>query len=313
MVIHIDKNISGCIESRIGGRTENQDSAGVHDSQIGTVITVCDGMGGLNGGKVASMLAVKTIIDDVVSASAGDNPVEVLRNAVCHANELIVTAGKDAPALNGMGTTVTAMIVNRRCAVTAHLGDSRIYQLRSGHKVFRTADHSQVFESVRLGAMTEEDARTAEGSNVILRALGIADTVEPEINVLPYLSGDRFVLCTDGFWNPQSEPEFLKMVCRPGRPEKILPNLCKEIDFKGVREGGRHDNLTAAIFDVKNDSKLKTKMRKSLKVFIAALSLLLTVSVALNVYLLTDGNKEKTDVVTDVCDQTDVDNAEKTE
>lgn len=309
MVTYADKNVVGCIESLLGGRNINEDSAGVHESPIGTIVTVCDGMGGLNSGKVASMLAVKTIIDDVIAAEKGDEPASVLRNAICHANQVIVKES----GVRRMGTTVTALIVNRRSAVVAHLGDSRIYQLRAGKKVFRTDDHSKVFEYVKLGAMKEDEARVAEDSNVILKALGIFDAVEPEIHELPYLSGDRFILCTDGFWNPKPEPEFLKMVCRSGSPTKILSSLCKEVDFMGICNGGQHDNLTAAMFDVKNDSKLKVKMRKSLKVLIVVLVTLLAASVSLNVYMLRRVNNEQTEILTSSNDQAEVANADNTE
>lgn len=287
MAIRIDTSfkLRGYIESLIGGRAENQDSAGALETAIGTVITVCDGMGGLNGGKTASMLAVKTIIDDVAEASAKDSPAEVLKKAIIHANKVIIAAGLEDTSLKGMGTTVTAVIINRNAATVAHLGDSRIYQIRSGGKVFRTNDHSKVFELVKAGMMTEEQARTADNSNVILQALGVYDEVDPEIHTLPYLSGDRFVLCSDGFWGAQCEKDFLKMISAKGNISDTVKKSVKVVDLLGIKAGGHHDNLTVAVFDTECDSKLTTPMKKSVKITIAFLGVLLLASLSLNALL----------------------------
>ena len=277
--------LKGFIESQIGGRAENQDSAGAVDAKIGTVITVCDGMGGHNGGKTAAMIAVKTVIDDIAKAHRLDDPAQVLRDAIIHANSAIIEASEINPELRGMGTTITAAIVNARCVTVAHVGDSRIYQLRGGKKVFRTNDHSQVFEMVKAGLMDEEAARTSSNSNIILKALGISEDLEPEITELPYVSGDRFILCSDGFWNPFPEDEFIKLVAGGRNVGEVIDRASREIDFAGIKSGNVHDNFTAAIFDLHCDSKFKIKMRRSTKILIAALSLALIASVSLNCYL----------------------------
>ena len=296
--------LKGYIESLIGGRTENQDSAGALETAIGTVIVVCDGMGGLHGGKTASMLAVQTIIDDVAHAKRLEEPSDVLEEAIRHANEVIIKAGREDESLQGMGTTVAVVIVNRQSVTTAHVGDSRIYQIRDGKKVFRTMDHSQVFELVKIGAMTEEEARCASNSNIILKALGVSDDVKPDIATLPYLSGDRFVLCTDGFWRAMSEKELLKMVSEKGSLEALIRNATSDINLLGVRNGGVHDNLTAAIFDIGCDSKLKIEMRKSIKILIAVLTALLAASVILNICQCkrVHYNTPKAKAATDLCD-----------
>lgn len=288
MAICIDTEfkLKGYIESLIGGRSENQDSAGALDTKIGTVITVCDGMGGLAGGKTASMIAVKTIIDDVASALRCDDPESVLTQAIIHANEEIIKAGNENPNLKGMGTTVTAAIVNRDCVTVAHVGDSRIYQLRGHEKIFRTDDHSQVFELVKAGAITEEQARNSGNSNVILNALGVFDSVEPEVHKLPYLSGDRFVLCSDGFWGAQPEKDFLALVTEKGDIGEVVKNSCAEVDLIGIKSGSHHDNLTAAIFELGCDSKMKIPMRKSVKIALLSMTALLVASVALNIVAL---------------------------
>jgi PPM family protein phosphatase len=285
MAIRIDTKfkLNGYIESLIGGRSENQDSAGALDTKIGTIITVCDGMGGLTGGKTASMIAVKTIIDDVASADRYDDPKTVLTKAIIRANDAIIKAGEDDPDLRGMGTTVAAVIINKNYATVAHVGDSRVYQLRGHKKVFRTNDHSQVFEQVKAGILTEEQARTSSSSNVILNALGIFDKVEPEIHKLPYIAGDRFLICSDGFWGALPENDFLALVTESGDIEEVIKNSCSEVNLIGIKSGSRHDNLTAAVFELECDSKMKIPMKKSIKIIFLSIIALLVISVILNI------------------------------
>lgn len=278
------------IHSLIGGRSENQDSAGIVDSAVGTVVVVCDGMGALNGGSVASSLAVKTIIEEVSSAQKGDSPSEVLRNAIICANNAILDMAENDPELTGMGTTVTAAIINDQCATVTYLGDSRIYQLRGTKKVFRTFDHSVVFQSVAMGIITEEQARLSSQSNIITKALGIRREIELEIFELPYLAGDRFVLCTDGFWGAMPEKDFIRLIAK-GNVCATLEKAAAYIDHMGASHGGHHDNLTAAVFDVKRESKKKVKMSKRVKILVAVLTLLLLASAGMNVYQWKTGDK----------------------
>ena len=279
------QKLKGFIESLIGGRSENQDSAGASETEIGTIVVVCDGMGGLQGGSTASKLAVQTIIDDVAKEYKSMNAAKALELAIIHANQVIIDAGSKDPDLLGMGTTVTAALVNNECVTVAHVGDSRIYQLRGKDKVFRTNDHSQVFQLVLNGAISEEQARTSPNSNVILRALGVSDEVEPEIAVLPYNKGDRFVLCTDGFWGARPESDIINLITAKGKLEVVLQNACSDIDNLGEATGGQHDNLSVAVFDMECDSKMKSNMRKRLKIFIAALIALLIASIVFNIVL----------------------------
>lgn len=286
MSLRIDTTgpLVGYIESLIGGRSENQDSAGSQETPMGTIVVVCDGMGGMKGGKTASTLAVQTIIDDVSAAPADAFAKEVLEKAIRHAQEVLLKKAEEVPDLKGMGTTVTAVLIQQKYATVAHLGDSRIYQFR-GHKVvFRTWDHSMVFQMVKAGTITEEQARLSSQSNILLKALGVPGEIEPEISVLPYLKGDRFVLCSDGFWNPLPEPEFIAMMTRKGDMKEMLAEAADEINNLGRMGGGGHDNLTAAVFDVKTESTLKPTMTKKQKLLFCVLALLLVGSIALNVF-----------------------------
>jgi serine/threonine protein phosphatase PrpC len=105
-----------------------------------------------------------------------------------------------------MGSTLVALLVTPERAICCHVGDSRIYQLRKGKVIYRTSDHSQVFDLVRQGKITEQQARLSDKSNVITRSLGtkLALNVEMTDN-LNYKTSDRFFLCSDGIWGMISE------------------------------------------------------------------------------------------------------------
>lgn len=290
--IESDYPINGYIESLIGGRTENQDSAGCKDVELGCLVVVCDGMGGGNGGSTASRLAVQTVIDDMSLAKDYHDPIEKLTDAIKHANEVIYSTGNAEPSLKGMGTTLTALLISKQSAIIAHVGDSRVYQLRNRKKVFRTNDHSMVFQLVQQGFISEEEARNHPQSNVILAALGIGEEVEPEIIEVSYNKGDRFILCTDGFWGLMPEPDFLRYASGSGDLEETIVNTAKEVNSLGIRQGGGHDNLTAAMIDVKRNSKLSPKMRNSHIAILCSLIGLLLISVAMNVFICVQYNKQ---------------------
>ena len=116
---------SGFVESRIGGRSENQDSAGVKDTELGLLVVVCDGMGGMQGGQVASMLAVTSIMSYFDNVDKQSDPAMMLVKAINMANTKIIERSNADPNLAGMGTTVTALLKTPRSAIVAHVGDSQ--------------------------------------------------------------------------------------------------------------------------------------------------------------------------------------------
>lgn len=284
--IEIKGKTLGFIDSRIGGRKENQDSAGLKETKLGYLVVVCDGMGGMQGGSVASQLAVQTILETVASADKQSNPSMTLIKAIRNANMTIIEEGQKNPSLQGMGTTVTALLLTPYSALTAYVGDSRIYQLRKGKKIFRTFDHSMVFEMVRKKVISEEQARLSAQSNVILKALGITPDIEVEIEERPYLKGDRFILCTDGFWGAMPEEEFVRHLSESNPINKILDSTANVVESIGRNSGNEYDNLTAAILEMNSNSILKEKMNKKAKIIIVILAVLLIVSIILNASML---------------------------
>lgn len=283
--------IVGFAESRIGGRSENQDSYGSAETPYGFVVTVCDGMGGGPGGKTASSIAVREIILGIKDGNPDDTAVNIVIKAIRRANLAIIEAGKETPALKGMGSTCTILLISKDSAIIAHVGDSRVYQLRGKNKVFRTFDHSMVFDLVKQKVITEEQARLSAQSNVITRALGIKPDIEVDIVELPFDAGDRFLLTTDGIHGAISEAELIEMASdKKHALGTVTDEIATTIDGKGRNEGGGHDNLTLAIIETKTNSKLRSKMNKKTKLLLGAVSLICLLSLVFNGVLLGRNN-----------------------
>ena len=292
--IYSDKKgiVTAFAESRIGGRPENQDSYGWQDTNFGYLVTVCDGMGGGPGGKTASTIAVKEIVAGISEASKEEDVSNIIIKAIRRANITIIETGNSNGALKGMGSTATVLLISEKSAYIAHVGDSRVYQLRGAKKVFRTFDHSMVFEMVAQGVITEEQARLSAQSNVITRALGVKPDVEVEIHEVAYEKGDRFVLCSDGIHGSMPEKDLIKMIAnRNGKLGAITDDIATFVDNLGRTSGGGHDNLTLAIIETKINSKLKPKMSKQTKLLIMGLIALIVISVSLNLIQLSGSSK----------------------
>ncbi len=291
--INVKGKTLGFVDSRIGGRKENQDSAGFRETELGSLIVVCDGMGGMQGGSVASQLAVQTILETVATADRKTNPSAILVQAIKNANSAIIERGQCNPNLRGMGTTATVLLLTPCSALTAYVGDSRIYQFRNGKKIFRTFDHSMVFEMVKKKIISEEQARLSAQSNVILKALGVNADVEVEVVERPYKKGDRFVLCSDGFWGAMSEDEFVRHLVESKPIDKILESTANVVESIGRNSGQEFDNLTAAILEMNSNSILKEKMNRTAKITILILSVLLLISLAFNVSMTVQNKTKK--------------------
>lgn len=288
--LHKDENdiIIGFAESRIGGRTENQDSYGAMQTGRGFLVTVCDGMGGGPGGKTASSIAVTEIMSGINEGADDETVANVIIKAVRRANMAVIEAGNDNPDLKGMGSTATVLLISAVSAYVAHVGDSRIYQFRGKKKVFRTNDHSMVFDLVKQKVITEEQARLSAQSNVITRALGMRADIEVEVHELSYKKGDRFLLCSDGIHGSMSEHDFIKMVTRSGITlGAITDDISTFVDNLGRSNGGGHDNLTIAIVETKMNSKLKEKMSGKTKMFLMALAIIFIACVILYILQIT--------------------------
>lgn len=178
-------------------RSNNEDSFGY---DLATqIFTVCDGMGGLAAGEVASSTAVNELLQSFnQSAGAGAECEQRLYHSILHVNRQVRDLSQSREDLHGMGTTLVSACVDGRKLVIGNVGDSRAYFLRDGECVQITHDHSYVAEQVRNGVMTAEDAHASPLQSLITRAIGTADAVEPDIFTADLAPGDTLLLTTDG-------------------------------------------------------------------------------------------------------------------
>lgn len=278
--------LTGCWGTHIGGRSMNQDNCGFIDTKRGFLVVVCDGMGGGPAGEIASAIAVKKIVEYVVNAPEDETNTKVLEDAIVFANNSIINETQKRLELRGMGTTVTAVLLNKEKAVLAHVGDSRIYQFRRGITIFRTEDHSYVGDLVRQKALTEEQARLSSQSNIITRALGRKADKLADISERPYEKGDRFMLCTDGIWGTMPEKKLVKRVANKNSMSSIVDDLIFDINEKGREEGNMHDNMTIALFETNKDSTIKEKMSKKTLRILMALASVCIISLFINLIML---------------------------
>lgn len=198
-----------------------------------------------------------------MEADQQEETANILIKAIRRANMAIITRGNEQPELKGMGSTCTVALINSKFATIAHVGDSRVYQFRGRTKIFRTFDHSMVFDLVKQKVITEEQARLSAQSNVITRALGIKPDLEVEILERPFEAGDRFLLCTDGIHGSIEEKRLIKQVTnRKIALGPVVDGIATEIDNIGRISGGGHDNLTLAIIETKLNSIKKDSMSK---------------------------------------------------
>ena len=195
-------------------RTSNEDSAAVvvpqdaeHMASKGVLVLVADGMGGHEGGEVASEMAAR-LISEAYYADRAD-PQTSLVNAYLLANRAIFEHAKKEPQLKGMGTTCTAVAIVDGLAYSAHVGDSRAYLVRGGQLYQMTEDHSQTMEMVKQGLITLQEAHEHPDRNVILRAMGTHKDLDVAVWETPFAlrPDDRFVLCSDGLHEMVTDAE----------------------------------------------------------------------------------------------------------
>lgn len=253
--------------SCIGGRPENQDAHAFYmmsDAHY-QIFTVCDGMGGHAGGCVASETATTTLIESLVRHLKNKDITEAISTAVAEANLAVYNKAQDEPSLRGMGTTLTLLIINKEAAYITHVGDSRIYQLRNGRKVFRTFDHSMVFEQVSKGLLTEEEARLHPRSNILSKAIGILPDVELTVTKLSYHEEDRFILCSDGVWNSLPESELIEMFTNDEDLESMVKTVQASVERIGNKNGSNHDNHTMIAVEMLCDSDFQVTFFSKIK------------------------------------------------
>ena len=209
---------------------------------------VADGMGGHQAGEVASALAVELFAQKMRETKF--KPHDRLRRAVNAANLAIYDKAMENPSMAGMGTTITALLIEDGEAHIAHVGDSRCYLLRNKSLMQVTSDHTLVEELLLQGAITLNEAKNHPNRNVITRALGTELAVKTDILRIRMQPGDVFLLCSDGLSGYVEDKEMQEILnSRMKRENKVAALVEQAID------GGGHDNITVLMVTDEEDNK----------------------------------------------------------
>lgn len=228
-------------------RAQNQDYFTiVRFSPDHALAVVCDGMGGAKSGNVASRLATDVFVREVKRTWSDKLDRDSLRRMLLDAAELANQAVYEHAQLSedytGMGTTLVAVLIAGTVAIAVNIGDSRAYLLSNRGVQRITEDHSVVQMMVRRGEITEEEARTYPGKNLITRAVGTEPQVSCDIFTLRLEPGDAILLCSDGLTNLLSDQELLFEVVHAVHKEKCCAHL-----IEIAKERGAPDNVTAVL------------------------------------------------------------------
>lgn len=239
----------------IGRKREiNEDSYAVlRGAELGNkldgLFVVADGMGGGRGGDIASSLvaqavpeAVHEYLYDRTGDAASMDTARLLRDALLRANGRVWMRGVERSELRGMGTTCVAAIVQGSALTLGNVGDSRAYLLRDGKLSQMTEDHSEVWQQVKAGTMTREQAGRSKFRNRITKAIGLSPDVKPDVEQFTLQEGDTVLLCSDGLTTEVSDTEIARLLASVPEAQET----CNRLVSAALRNGG-NDNITVVL------------------------------------------------------------------
>ena len=226
-------------------REINQDYIFVSEEPIGNLpnlFLVADGMGGHKAGDLASEYTVAEVLE-AVSKSMPTLPYQILKGAFQYANQKLLEKAGESDSYTGMGTTLVAATVKNDAVYVVNVGDSRLYKI--GDKIEQiTEDHSLVEEMVRMGEISKEQARNHPDKNIITKAMGVSDTVEPDYFDTDLQKGECLLMCSDGLTNMVSDRQIKEIV----ELRTDLESCAKELIRAANQNGGR-DNIAVVLIE----------------------------------------------------------------
>ena len=237
----------GFASSDIGKAREiNQDYYSIPKPEDNLQLFIlADGMGGYNGGEIASSLATtsaKSYIENNFDKIEHNKEaiLELIKNAIEYANMVVFEKSKQEPNLEGMGTTLDICFIYNNKVYVGHVGDSRIYRIRGEIIRKLTKDHSYVQQLVEDGKITREEAEHHPKKNMLLKALGCTAMVEPDLRARNIETGDILLMCSDGLTNMVEEKEIYRVV-------RENPETAAQVLVELANAAGGYDNITVVI------------------------------------------------------------------
>ena len=241
-------------ETNVGmKRTHNEDAYELMDDE--RLYLVADGMGGHASGEVASRMAIDTLREFFIATSQDPEatwPYKMDKSRGYEENRLVTgiklanlrihESAQREPRLRGMGTTIAAILVIDDGVLVAHVGDSRVYRLRQGKLEQLTDDHSLLNDYIKMKRLTEEEIANFPHKNVIVRALGMKETVKVDTRLDPPQPGDLYLLCSDGLCGPVSDAEIAELAQSTNDLKAIASRLIER-----ANANGGPDNVTVLL------------------------------------------------------------------
>lgn len=226
-------------------RKTNQDSICLDHSHH--FFAVADGMGGHNGGDIASQMSVK-VMPEYFSQHINQDPQILMKNTIQEVNRAILQKADQEPELHGMGTTVSAIHFNGPQLVIGNVGDSRVYMVNNRYIYQMTRDHSFVQEKLNMGIYTREDAVKDPQKNVLVRSVGFESDLQVDVFNYRICKNDIFLICSDGLHGKVSDGDILHIVQRnipdPSRCQlEDLERTVKEL-IQQANDNGGQDNIS---------------------------------------------------------------------
>jgi PPM family protein phosphatase len=229
-------------------RKTNQDSICLDDKHH--IYAVADGMGGHNGGDIASQLSVK-IVPEFYKKHSSMEPQQLLKDMIQEINRSILQKATEQPELHGMGTTISIIYFHAHNLLIGNVGDSRVYLINGKHIYQMTRDHSFVQEKLNMGIYSREDAVKDPQKNVLVRSVGF----EPDLNVDVFnyriCKNDIFLACSDGLHGKVSDRDILHIVHKnivdPSRCTRAQVEAAVKELIQQANDNGGQDNISVII------------------------------------------------------------------
>ncbi len=211
---------------------------------------VADGMGGHNGGDIASQLSIE-LMPEILSKNTGLGPEKLMKSIISEINQAIFNKAEENPELKGMGTTISAIQFSGPQLIIGNVGDSRVYMVNNNHIFQLTRDHSFVQEKLNIGIYTREDAYKDPQKNVLVRSVGFEPDLMVDVFHYRICKNDMFLICSDGLHGKVSDSDILHILhrnisdpsrCTTADVEKAVHELIEQANINGGQ-----DNISAIL------------------------------------------------------------------
>jgi protein phosphatase len=244
----------------VGRKRDNNEDTFYVDDNVGLYV-VADGMGGHRAGEVASSTVVSSIKDYMEAfhtsgeaRAEGEGNMSAAGIAVCHsielANRVVYQLSQDQGSYKGMGSTAAVAYLHADTLVTANVGDSRIYLIRKDGIEQLSRDHTLLAEQIRKNPNWDPNLSSIPMKHILVRAVGIQDSVEPDVFEMQPLPGDVFLMCSDGLTDMLSDEDIYEAVLEGG----AIDEICDRLVYMANDRGGL-DNVTVLLFVVQKEEK----------------------------------------------------------